>query len=330
VTQASIGEQPLSALDVPDNLLRGRRAALHTVARLRWSSPSHVPAVVTIVAASVAVVVEALYFLQDLPVSIRIGTVPVSPSIVPVVVMIAAAGTNLLGRARSTDSAKVFWSMVLVVIAVISSMSDAVGPASSAGFVLAALSEELVYRVAGPLVVAFGLARFGLPYRHALTAGYVAAGISFIVLPGHLAQMDGAVDVVPFVAFTVLATLAVHRSGAVLEIGLLHSAVNIVNVGRISGSLGDEGSLLVATLLALLVIGYVPAGRRQPSAASGGLSGPPDGVNRHQNVSTGQREGEADVLLDLTGDEPAVLVDGGRLPNGGEGTTRPLQTELIN
>ena len=280
----------------------GRQAALHTVARLGWRSASRTPAVIAVCAAAVAVVVEAWHYTHGTPYPIRLGMVPISPSVVPVVVLIAVCGGRFVGRARSRGSARVFWAMVVGVIAAVTLAVDGIGPLSSAGLVLAAYSEELVYRVAGPLVVAFGLARLGTPYRHALTVGYVVAGISFVLLPGHVGQMSGAAHVAPFIAFTILATLAVHRSGAILEIGLLHSAVNIVNVGRMTGAIGTGGALLVGALLGLLVIGYIPASRRR----------------------------EPDVLIDLTGDDPTVVVDGRPGP-AGDGAAAParLQSEAL-
>ena len=262
--------------------LQTDEAVRNTAARLGWSSDRPLLATVAICAAALAVVLDASYFLLDLPFPLRLGGVPVSPSIVPVLVILAVSGGRLLGRPRSTDSAKTFWVLTLLVLAVVTLAIEGMGPSRSAGFVLAALTEELVYRVAGPAVLAFGLARAGVPYRHALTIGYVVAGIAFVILPGHIAQWDETAYVAPFIAFTVLATLAVHRSGAVLEIGLLHSAINIVNLGRSTGAIDSNGALLVAALLGLLVIGYIPAGGRRP-----------------------------DVVIDLTGDQPTVTTDTG-------------------
>lgn len=261
--------------------ISGELAVRHTAGRLGWKTPRSPHAAVAMCAAAIAVVIETWHYLGDLPFDLYVGGVPVSPSIVPVVVILAVSGPRLRGRARSSDSAKTFWTLTIMVLAVTTIAVDGMAPDRSAGFILAALSEELVYRVAGPALLAFGLARAGIRYQHALTFGYLIAGATFVVLPGHVEQWDVAAYIFPFIAFTVLATLAVHRSGAILEIGVLHSVVNMVNLGRATGAIDTSGAVMVAALLALLVIAYIPAGGRHP-----------------------------DLLIDLTGDEPSLSSGG--------------------
>ena len=263
----------MSLLDPTPGELAVRRTAGH----LGWQSSRSPHATVAICAAALAVVTETWHYLWGFPFDLHVGGVPVSPSIVPVAVILTVSGARLRGRARSSDSAKTFWTLTVMVLAVTTIAVEGMAPTRSAGFVLAALSEELVYRVAGPALLAFGLTRAGVRYQHALTIAYVVAGATFVVLPGHVDQWDVAAYILPFIAFTVLATLAVHRSGAILEIGVLHSVVNMVNLGRATGAIDTSGAVMVAALLGLLVIAYIPAGGRHP-----------------------------DLVIDLTGDEPSV------------------------
>lgn len=276
---------------------RGDVAVHETAGRLGWHSPESLRATIAICAAALAVVIEAWHFLWDFPFDPHVGGVPVSPSIVPVVVILAASGGRLRGRARSSDSAKAFWVLTIMVLAVMTFAIGDTSPTRSAGFVLAALSEELVYRVAGPALVAFGLARAGVAYGRALTIAYLLSGAVFVALPGHVSQWNVPAFILPFIAFTILATLAVHRSGAILEIGVLHSVVNIVNLARANGTIDTGGGVMVAALLGLLVIAYIPAGGRHP-----------------------------DLVIDLTTDEPSVTRGNERWPVAGSAGERGART----
>lgn len=282
-------------------------AAVHvaveqTASTMGWCSARSRHATAAICAAAAAVVIETWHFLGDGSLGLRIGDIPVSPSLLPVLAVVALGGPRLVGRARSRDSAKVFWCMVTMVLAVVVAGIDGIDPATAAGLVMAALSEELVYRLAAPVLVAYGLARAGVRYRHALTVGYMVSGIAFVALPGHVAQWDHWSGAVPFVAFTALATLAVHRSGAVLAVAVLHAAMNMVNIGRMTGAVGTPGAVMLAGLLALLLIGYAAPTRRRPS--------------------------EADIVVDLTGEDPVVTVDGaGRIDATDRSDDTPMRAE---
>lgn len=250
--------------------------------RLGWHSAEPVHASVALCAAALAMVVETWHFLRDGSLGLRIGEIPVSPSVLPVLVVTALAGSRLVGRSRSRDSALVFWTMVAMVLAVVTAAIDRIEPMTVAGLLMAALSEELVYRLAAPLVLAYGFERIGVPHRRALTAAYVISGAAFVALPGHVVQWAHWSGAVPFIAFTLLATLAVHRTGAVLAVAILHAAMNMVNIGRMTGAVGGAGAVMLAGLLALLMVSY--AAPRRP-----GL--------------------DDDVVIDLTG--PDAVVTGG-------------------
>lgn len=226
-------------------------------------------------AAAVTVVVEVAHFVaRGLP-AIPVGVINLSPSVVPAFGLLVVGGASLLGRARSDDGAKTFWALLAVVLTLTSTAIIRVDQLPSlVGLVLAAVNEELVYRLAGPALIAYGLLRLGMRLRGAQVIGYLVAGTAFVLLPGHTAQWTSAADALPFVAYTVLATLAVHRSGALLEVGLLHGTMNLINLGRISGLVGATGSVLVAAMVAILVLAYLPA-----SAPRRPLDAPNPGVD---------------------------------------------------
>lgn len=253
-------------------------ALLGAAARLGWSRVDGLAPKLALVGAAVAVVVEATGFLWRWPASFVIGGLPVAPSIVPLLVVAALTGGRALGRARSGDAARTFWVLSILGLAV-GGMSLSTGrePTTVVALLLVGLGEEFMYRGAIPALVGFALARYGgVRPRTAGIVGLTVGGIAFVGLPGHVAQWDSAAAIMPFVAFAVLAALAVWRTGALLEVAMLHAVLNTVNIGRFDGAPDPAGALLLAGLMAVLVVAYVPAAA------------------------------ERDLVIDLTGDEPEV------------------------
>jgi membrane protease YdiL (CAAX protease family) len=237
-------------------------ALLESARRLGWASQHSRPARIAIVAASVAVVIEALYFLPGAIDPIQVGFVPVSPSTIPALVAAVAGGRRLLGRPRSQASARLFWATLTVALS-IGAFSITMGRSATSvlGLLLAGLNEELVYRGAAPAIAAFGLARLGCGPRAAGIGGLAVGSFFFVILPGHVAQWNGWPDVAPFVAFSIISGLAVWRTGALLEVGIVHGIVNMINFTRIDGGIGSSGGVLVGLLVLTLVVAYVPSER---------------------------------------------------------------------
>jgi hypothetical protein len=233
------------------------KATAYTARSLGWVSPVEIRAEVAIIAAGSAVVVEAAHFLLAVPPSLRIGQIPVSPSVLFALVAATLSGDRLLGLARSRAAAVSFWAVGLGSFA-LGMVIVTNEYASAFGLLMAGLNEELIYRYAAPALIAFGLSSAGIAHRRARTVGYVVASTAFVLLPGHVAQFNRWSDVVPFIAFAAVATMAVHRSGAVLEVGLLHGILNLINIGRISGQVGNAGGILLAAVTMLLLVAYIP------------------------------------------------------------------------
>jgi membrane protease YdiL (CAAX protease family) len=203
-----------------------------------------------------------------------IGHVPVSPALPVGLVLVACLGARRLGLDRPNLWAwcefLVLGSCALVVAgASWSSVADRSGDA--AGLVLAALGEELVYRVAVVIVVGALVARvLGRHWRNAsewgVAPGVVALLVSsavFSVLPGHVAQMSDAFHALPFASFGLVMGYAVLRTGAIMPAAIVHALMNLATVAAVSGEASLAGrNLLSAVALAALVIGTVLAGLR--------------------------------------------------------------------
>ena len=105
------------------------------------------------------------------------------------------------------------------------------GSTEAFGLVLAALGEELVYRLAVLIVVGVVCAALlGRNWRNAEDWGtgpgvvaIAAAGIVFAFLPGHVAQMSDTFHALPFVSLGIVLGYVVLRTGALLPAALVHA-----------------------------------------------------------------------------------------------------------
>lgn len=239
-----------------------------------WSRWTRWPLSVPIVAlAALTVVVDVTTAWADVSLG-SLGRVPVSPALPLGIVLALAIGLRRLGLDPANLRA---WREFLVVgtvalvYAVISYSVEIGGSREAAGLVVAALGEELVYRLAVIVVVGALVAKvLGQPWRNAedwgLAPGIVAllaGGLIFTLLPGHVAQMSGALTALPFASLGVVLGYAVLRTGALLPAVVVHAFLNIATIAVIVGevSAGMRAALALAALVAL-VSGTVVAGQR--------------------------------------------------------------------
>ena len=91
----------------------------------------------------------------------------------------------------------------------------------------------------------------------------LAGGLIFTLLPGHVAQMSGALTALPFASLGVVLGYAVLRTGALLPAVVVHAFLNIATIAVIVGevSAGTRAALALAALVAL-VSGTIVAGQR--------------------------------------------------------------------
>ncbi len=199
--------------------------------------------------------------------SIWVGRIPVSLAVLPGLVLLAAVGPRrLLGHKDWSGHPVVFWVVSLGVL-VAAAILFTQGPGQwreAGGLFAAALAEELVYRLAAPVFIAALLVRVGVRVRLASITGFVAAGVWWILLPGHVDQMHRPMVVAAFVAAAVLFALVVIRSGSLLAATVVHATMNLLTFAQWGGIVDPAArQLVVAILLGLMVFVFAPPRRRR-------------------------------------------------------------------
>jgi membrane protease YdiL (CAAX protease family) len=204
----------------------------------------------------------------------NLGRVPISPALPLGLLLAALIGFRRLGVDRANGWA---WREFLIA-AGISLMFGVVlygvrigGFPEAFGLVIAALGEELVYRLAVLLVVGVVCAAaLGRNWRNAEdwgtgpgVAAIAAAGIVFALLPGHVAQMSDTLHAIPFVSLGIVLGYVVLRTGALLPAAVVHALLNLATIAAVSGHAPVllRSGLAAAALLALLA-GTILAGWR--------------------------------------------------------------------
>ncbi len=203
-----------------------------------------------------------------------LGAVPISPTLPIELLLVAMVGWRRLGLDRTNLEA---WREFLLVagaalgFGVVQYSANIGGFAEAIGLVLAALDEEIVYRLAVLILVGACAAKLaGRDWRNAEDWGVgpglvaiVASGVVFTVLPGHVAQMSDTLHALPFVCLGMVLGYAMLRTGALLPAVVVHTLLNLATIAAFNGEISVElRTALVATALVALVLGTVVAGRR--------------------------------------------------------------------
>jgi hypothetical protein len=189
---------------------------------------------------------------------LELGGLSLSLSAVPGLALAVACGDRLFGRSSLRRVAAWFWilttGLLLALLAVYQHQGEL---ALFWSLTLAATGEELVYRLAVPAVLAVVLGYGGVGPTRARLAGLGLAGVWFVLLPGHQAQMDNPAGPLPFIAFAVLAAALVHRSGSVLPMAMGHAIVNLVTFLVWDDALpADARAVTLGAVLTLLALAY--------------------------------------------------------------------------
>jgi membrane protease YdiL (CAAX protease family) len=203
-----------------------------------------------------------------------LGMVPISPTLPIELVLVVMVGWRRLGLDRTNLAA---WHEFLAVgtaallFGVIQYSRHIGGFAEAVGLVLAALDEEIVYRLAVLILVGATVAKLsGRNWRNAEDwgvgpglAAIVASGVVFTVLPGHVAQISDTLHALPFVALGMVLGYAMLRTGALLPAVVVHALLNLATIAAFKGEIPIAlRSTLAAALLIALVLGTIVAGRR--------------------------------------------------------------------
>lgn len=240
----------------------------------RWRSWTRWPLSLPIVGlALVTVVVDVFTAWANISIG-SLGRVPISPALPLGILLAVLVGLRRLGLDPANRRAWREFLAVSSVALVYAGWSYAVkigGPAESVGLVLAALGEELVYRLAVLIVVGAAVAVvLRRPWRNAEDWGaipgivaLVAGGMVFTLLPGHIAQMNGALTALPFASLGVVLGYAVLRTGALLPAAVVHAFLNIATIAVIVGDVSvGMRTLFAFVALVALVSGTTVAGMR--------------------------------------------------------------------
>lgn len=197
-----------------------------------------------------------------------------TPALPLSVVFALGAGARVLGlRLKDLHAwAPVYIGLGVALLALGRWFATEVSSSTEAlSFVVGALEEEIVFRLALPLatggIVAMALGRPGgdparwgrLPRAVAL----VSAGVAFVVMPGHLEQMSNLLAAIPFAATALLFTYVMLRTGALLPGVLAHAALNIATVCFLNATMSRTAwSVIVVCVLGAYAFGAEQAGRR--------------------------------------------------------------------
>jgi CAAX prenyl protease-like protein len=240
----------------------------------RWRSWTRWPLSGPIVAlALVTVVVDVGTAWANISMG-SLGRVPISPALPLGILLAVLVGLRRLGLDPANRRAWREFLAVSSVALVYAGWSYAVkigGPAESVGLIIAALGEELVYRLAVLIVVGVAVAAvLRRPWRNAEDWGAIpgivallAGGLVFSLLPGHIAQMNGALTALPFASLGVVLGYAVLRTGALLPAAVVHAFLNIATIAVIVGDVSvGMRTLFAFVALVALVSGTTVAGMR--------------------------------------------------------------------
>ena len=204
----------------------------------------------------------------------HLGRVSISPTLPLGVLLAVMVGVRRLGLDRANLLA---WREFLAVsgaallFGMLQYTVNLGGSREAFGLVLAALGEELVYRLAVLIIVGAACAALaGRNWRNAEDWGVgpgivalLAAGLVFTLLPGHISQMSDGLHALPFACLGVVLGYAVLRTGALLPAAVVHALLNLATIAALEGQVSAGiRSMLAATALISLVLATIVAGRR--------------------------------------------------------------------
>jgi Type II CAAX prenyl endopeptidase Rce1-like len=258
----------------PDGVVGARLASRRTRVEwkwLRWTRLPLTPAMLVVAAITVAIDVGTAW--ADISLG-SLGRVQISPALPLGILLACMVGLRRLGLDRANIRA---WREFLIVGAFVLVFGIwrysmyVHGGREAFGLILAALGEELVYRLAVLILVGAGCAKLlGRNWRNAEDWGVVpgvvallAAGLVFTFLPGHVAQMSDTLHALPFACLGVVLGYAVLRTGALFPATVVHAVLNLATIAAISGTISTEWrTALSASVLLALVLGTIVAGMR--------------------------------------------------------------------
>ena len=236
-----------------------------------WSSWQISPAVLVVCALTVAIDVGTSWWGQP---EWYLGRVSMSPALPLGLLLIALLGPRHLGFSRQSFRAWREFLLLggpLVLVWCISYPQSIAAWRDVEGIVVAVAGEEVVYRLAAVILVGAACARLaGRNWRDTAQwgdgpaiAGLVGGGLVFSALPGHVQQMTGATNLVPFLSLAVLLGYVALRSGSLIPGFLVHLTIDLAALAYFAGELSAPMRVLIDVgALVGVVLGLMLAGRR--------------------------------------------------------------------
>jgi hypothetical protein len=236
-----------------------------------WASWPITPAVLWLCGITVALDVATSWWGHP---AWFLGRVSMSPALPLTAVLVALIGPRNLGFSRRSFAAWREFLLLggpLVLVWCISYPETVAAWRDVEGIVVAVAGEELVYRMAAVILVGALCARLaGRNWRDTAQwgdgpaiAGLVGGGVVFSLLPGHVEQMSGAANVVPFLSLAVLLGYVALRSGSIIPGFLVHLTIDLAALAFFAGELSSALRVLVDVgALVGVVLGLMLAGRR--------------------------------------------------------------------
>lgn len=202
--------------------------------------------------------------LLAVPTFVQFGSVPLS------LATLAAIGGLWLARARPpVRFGTVWWTAAGVGVVVLVPLGwVAQGGAEVAGIVAGSAVEEVVYRLALPVVVIAACRRVGLAVQPAVWVAFVVSTVVFTFLPGHVQQARAAGTLAMLVVVAAMGLLwfgVVWRGGSLSAAVVCHALVNLTILPAETGLVSFElRSVTVAALVLAVTVGVSHAVRSTP------------------------------------------------------------------
>ncbi len=204
--------------------------------------------------ATVTMVVEMTSLLVG--VGVEVGSLTLSASAVPSLLLLGFLGVHSLGRVRDVERLGPFWVAMAAGIGLGVALFSRTGDTIDiAALLLAAANEELVYRFAVPVVITTALMVLRVPMNPARVIGYVAAGTWWVLLPGHQQQVASLANLLTYIAFAAVSALVVARSRAILPMAVAHCVLNIVTLSALRGDISEASRGALSACLLFLLVG---------------------------------------------------------------------------
>jgi hypothetical protein len=237
----------------------------------RWTRWSLTPAILAV--ATIAITVDVVTAWRNVTIG-SLGPIPTSPAVPMGIVLALMVGLRRLGLDRTNLLAWREFLLVgaLVLLFAVWHYSVRIGdPKEAGGLILAALDEELIYRLAVLIVVGAAIAallgrRWRNPENWGIVPGVVAllgSGLVFALLPGHVAQMRSTSDALPFISLGMVLGYVVLRTGALIATVVVHASLNLVTIADLhTASESTWRAAFAATALVALALATIVAGVR--------------------------------------------------------------------